>query len=78
MSTKQIEMVREQVESIVVEELKESLEMTIDSSDPDRELIKALKTVIMYYMPQSEYEPYLRSVVLTEMVRESERMGLYD
>lgn len=78
MSTKQIELVRDQVVSIVVEELKESLEMTIDSSDPDRELIKALKTVIMYYLPESEYEPYLRSVALTEMVRESERMGLYD
>ena len=78
MSTKQIELVRDQVVSIVVEELKESLEMEIDGSESDRELIKALKTVIMYYLPKSEYEPYLRSVALTEMVRESERMGLYD
>lgn len=78
MSTKQIEMVRDQVEMIVIEELKESLEMAINDSDPSRELIKALKTVIMYYLPKSEYESYLRDVALTEMIRESERMGIYD
>ncbi len=83
---KTIEIPYEMVDQIVVDELKDALLRNIELDrdeggqfmEPDRELIESLKTVIMYFAPKSEYEPFLREVALTQMVRESQLLGLYD
>jgi len=71
MSTKQIEMTRDQVEAIVIEELKESLELEIECGRRDRQLTDALKTVIMYYMAPSAYQLYFQQIGLTSDSDES-------
>ena len=63
MSTKQIEMLQEQVDAIVIAELQEALELNIDwGSDgewyPDFELIHALRTSLRYYMGSEEFAQY--------------------
>lgn len=68
MSTKQIEMLQEQIESIVVNELQESLELNLDWGvegewTPNFELIHALKTVLAYYMPEDEFGEYCKSLI---------------
>lgn len=83
---KTVELPYEMIDRIVVDELKDALLRNIELDrnedgqlmEPDRELIDALKTVIMYFAPRSEYEPFLHEIALTQMVRESELLGLYD
>lgn len=83
---KTIEIPYEMIDQIVVDELKDALMRNLAPDrdeggqlmELDRELIEALKVVIMYFAPKSEYEPFLREVALTQMVRESELLGLYD
>ena len=74
MLTKQIELVSEQVDSIIIEDLKEALEMNLDNS----KLSNAIQTVLEYYMTPSDFEVYKRELALTKMVRENERLGLYE
>lgn len=67
MMTKNIEMLKEQVDAIVIDELQESLELSIEwgssGQPPDFELIHALKTVLAYYMVKSEFDVYAASIV---------------
>jgi len=63
MSTKQIEMLQEQIDAIVIAELQESLELNMDwgyngQSCPDFELIHAFKTLLLYYMGSAEFTEY--------------------
>lgn len=83
---KTVELPYEMIDRIVVDELKDALLRNIELDrnedgqfmEPDRELIDALKTAIMYFARRSEYEPFLREVALTQMARESELLGQYD
>jgi hypothetical protein len=63
MSTKQIEMLQEQVDAIVIAELQEALELNVDwgvdgQSYPDFELIHALRTLLHYYMGAQDFAQY--------------------
>lgn len=67
----------EQLDAIVVGELKDTLEAEIDCQY-DQELIHALKKVLKHFMPKVDYDPYIRDLALTELTRINERLGLYD
>lgn len=83
---KTIEIPFEMIDQIVVDELKEALTLNVTITrqedghvaEPDLELINALKIVLRYFAPKSEYEPFLRNIALSEMVMHSELLGLYD
>jgi len=59
-----------QIDTIVVDDLKQSLEMQFDLDtdeggeylEPDYELINALKTVLKYYMPCNEVKVFLEKM----------------
>jgi hypothetical protein len=68
MSTKQIEMLQEQVDAIVINELQETLEMNIDwgaggQYTPDFELIHAVKTCLAYFMNRDDYAQYCAQLI---------------
>jgi len=83
---KLVEIPYEMIDQIVVDEIKQALEMatTINRDEggqicePDLELIDALKVTLRYFAAHSEYEPFLRNIALQEMVMHSELLGLYD
>lgn len=60
--SKKIEMTHEFIESIVILELKESLELNLEKYGHEQELIDALKCVLAYYMPLREYDSYIEQL----------------
>lgn len=84
--TKLIEIPYEMIDQIIIDEVKQALQMatTIERDEggqicePDFELISALKVVLRYFAPHTEYEPFLRNLALQEMFMHSELLGLYD
>lgn len=65
-----IELVDEQIEQIVIDELKNSIRLNLvpdkdldgNLVDLDQEMIDALKMVLSYFMPTKEYEQYIRTL----------------
>lgn len=84
--THTFEMTWEQVDAIVVAELKDAharnLELDRDEGgqllDPDWELLDALETVLAYFMPTSEYDVWKRNAAMQKLTVTSELMGGYD
>lgn len=80
-----IELTDEQVEAIVVEDLKYSLELQFSLNkdeggqylDIDQEIVDALKVVLRYYMIPKEAEEYLREVALQELTTQAQIDGQY-
>lgn len=69
----------EQVNGIVVDDLKETLGYSIGSTDEyDVKLVKAIKRVLRHYMEPEDYERFKRELALIEMTRINEELGLYD
>ena len=65
----------DQIEQIIVDDLKQSLEMNIGSLEkdedgsylePDYELVEAIKTVLKYYMPLRDVSEYLDAIEVKE------------
>ena len=79
---KTFDMTWEQVDAIVINELKDSIDMQFKmaeiNDEVDWRLIDALKIVLAYYMPMNEYQEYTRELALTELAVETQRLGLYD
>ena len=83
---KTIEIPFEMIDQIVVDEIKQALEMNVELQrdeggtliEPDVELIDALRVCLRYFAAHSDYEPFLRNLALTELVRNAELLGLYD
>jgi hypothetical protein len=83
--TKSFEMTWDQIDAIVVGELKDSYERSLtlekDESgqyiDPDWELLDALEKVLAHFMPMSEYEVWKRNAALQKLTLTSELMGGY-
>lgn len=83
---KTIDIPVEMIDNIVIDELKEALVLNVTLHrdeggalvDADHELISALKLVLRYFAPVSEYDPFLRNLAMTEMVMNAELLGLYD
>ena len=78
MSTRQIEMLQEQIDAIVIAELQEALELNIDwgedgASIPNFELIYGLRTCLQYYMGAEEFKQY--SVQLVDRQEKKHRRG---
>jgi len=76
MSTKQIEMLQEQIDAIVIAELQEALELNVDwgtdgQSYPDFELIHALRTLLRYYMGAQDFAQYGEELIK----REQKKLG---
>ena len=68
MSTKQIEMLQEQVDAILINDLQETLEMQLDWGaegewTPNFELVHALKTVLAHYMSVDDFSEYCKSLI---------------
>lgn len=74
-----------QIDDIVVNELKDSINLQFDLDkdeggeylEPDYQLIDAIKTVLAYYMPQSEYEKYMREVAFQELTVQAQLDNQY-
>lgn len=75
---KTITLTDEFVNQIVIDELKEALTIMVEDDSAELKDIEALKRTLMYFATRSDYEPFLRNLALTQMVRENERLGLYD
>lgn len=78
MSVKQIEMLQEQVNAIVIAELQEALELNIDwGSDgqycPDFELIHGLRTSLQYYMRAEQFAQYSANLIKRQEKKYKER-----
>lgn len=68
MGMKNIEMLQEQIDAILIAELQESLEIALDwgengQFEPNFELIHALKTCLAYYMVKDDFDAYAASLV---------------
>jgi hypothetical protein len=71
---KMITLTDDQLDAIVIAELKDALELNIryDTDeggyriDPDRDLVNALKVVLAYYMPPFDASSYIASVETKE------------
>ena len=80
-NTKSIEMTFEQIDAIVVGELKTAVDLcfmcyyTDDHTGPDWELIDALVTSIGYFISLNEYEAYKRDVATRKMIFNNELMS---
>ena len=69
-NAKTIELLQEQIEAIIVEDLKEAYEMNMHSERDeggfilglDGDLLQSLDTVLQYYMAPSEYRKWKESV----------------
>lgn len=68
----------EDCDEVVIDELIDSYHMNnqfdkVDCSDdilePDYELLKAIQTVLAYYMPQEDYEEWMK---MNPLVKENE------
>ena len=68
----------EDVDQVIVDELKDAYQRNnkfdrVDCSDtvlePDYELLKAIQTVLAYYMPHKDYEEW---VEMNPMVKEND------
>lgn len=79
---KTFDMTWEQVDAIVIAELKDSIDIQFRmgeiNGEIDWRLIDALKVVLAYYMPMDEYQKYTQELALSELAAESQRLGLYD
>ena len=82
-NTKYIEMTFEQIDAIVVGELKAAVNACFLSSystednpgDPDWDLVDALVTSIGYFIPLREYEAYMNDVATRKMMFNNELMS---
>lgn len=67
MSTKQIELLQDQLDKLLVDHIKEHLEMEIlwgeQGQKPNFELIHAFNTTLRYFMPESEYIEYTKHLL---------------
>ena len=84
--TKTIEMTWEQIDAIVINELKDAHERNLyldrdeggNLIDPDWALLEALEKVLGYFMPYDEYQVWKRNAALQKLTVTSELMGGYD
>lgn len=84
--TKTFQMTWDQVDAVVIEELKDAHErnLTLDRDeggvylDPDWELLNAIEKVLEYFMPHSEFEHWRREAALDKLTVTSQLMGGYD
>lgn len=73
----------EQIDSIVIEEMKDSLDTQFhlsynDMDKVDWKLIEALETVLGYYMDPSEFDLYKRELALQKLSLTSQLLGGYE
>ena len=72
MSVKQFTLSWDQVDEIVIQELKDALEMNLCSNKDeggyeipsDEETVEAIKKVLEYFMPSIEYQTYISSLIV--------------
>jgi hypothetical protein len=72
-SGKFVEIPWEMIDQIVVDELKQGLEMNLvyanleeDRNEYDSELVSAIKKVMTYYMTKSDYDDYMFTIGETD------------
>ena len=67
MSTKQIEFLQEQLDKLVIEHIKEHLELEVmwgeQGQKPNFELIHALNRTLKYFMSEPEYIEYTKQLL---------------
>jgi hypothetical protein len=81
-----IEMTFDQIDAIVIDELKEAYELNLQidrdeggqALEPDWELLASIEKVLSYFMPVAEYERWHREAALKKLTTTSELMGGYE
>lgn len=81
----QIELVPEQLDAIIIQELKSAHEMNMQFDrdeggtvmEPDWELLGALEQVLAYYMPPKEFERWHTECGLQKLTNISQAYDLY-
>lgn len=51
----------EDCDTIIIEDMIDHFHYVNEETQPDYELLKALQTVLGYYMPPSEYQEWVRN-----------------
>jgi hypothetical protein len=80
-----IPLTEDQVDNIVINELKDALDMQLNLDtdeggeylEPDYQLIDAIKTVLSYYMFPSEAEKFMKEFALRELATQAQLDGQY-
>jgi hypothetical protein len=66
-STKQIELLQEQLDRLVIDHVKEHMEMAVEWGEqgqkPNFELIHAFNAVLKYFMTEPEYLEYTKQLL---------------
>lgn len=86
MNTKTFTLTYEQVDRIIIEELKDTYDrwLKLDRDEhyvlmePEWETLEAIDTVLGLFMPINEYERWKREAALKKLTVTSELMGGYD